>query len=233
MRCRLGLRRIEPLPEFNCHMNNKPRSLTRPGLILFCIPPNQPMRVRGLVVVAGTMARNKHRTAAGIVLIILALGLYPPSSPAGELSEVAVALWPELNLPDLSGQQRNLDEFAGKVLLVNFWASWCTPCIQEMPSIRRLVEAMGEKPFAVIGVNVGEAERRVQATAKRLEIDFPVLLDKDSAVFNGWGATVLPTAYVLDRNGRVRYVGRGPLEWDRVDIVDMLVQLAEQPPHGK
>jgi thiol-disulfide isomerase/thioredoxin len=181
--------------------------------------------------IAGTMTRDRHRTAAGIVLILLVL--YPLSSPAGELSEVAVALRLELNLPDLSGQQRNLDEFAGKVLLVNFWASWCTPCIQEMPSILRLVEAMGETPFAVIGVNVGEAERRVQATAKRLEIDFPVLLDKDSAVFNGWGATVLPTAYVLDRSGRVRYVGRGPLEWDRVDIIDMLVQLAEQPPHGK
>lgn len=179
------------------------------------------------------MIRGMHRNTAGIILILLVLALYPLSGPAGELSEVPVALRLELNLPDLSGQQRNLDEFAGKVLLVNFWASWCRPCIQEMPSILRLVEVMGEKLFAVIAVNVGEAERRVQATAKRLEIDFPVLLDKDSTVFNGWGATVLPTAYVLDRSGRVRYIGRGPLEWDRVDIVDMLVQLAEQPPHGK
>ncbi|MEN8207301.1 MAG: TlpA disulfide reductase family protein [Pseudomonadota bacterium] len=174
-----------------------------------------------------------HRTAAGIVLILLVLGLYPPSGPAGELSEVPVALRLELNLPDLSGQQRNLDEFAGKVLLVNFWASWCRPCIEEVPGIRRLIESMADAPFAVIGVNVGEAERRVQATVKRFRMEFPILLDKDSTVFKDWGANVLPTAYVLDGSGRVRYIGRGPLEWDRDDIVDRLLQLAEQPTQGK
>jgi thiol-disulfide isomerase/thioredoxin len=180
-----------------------------------------------------TMTRDKHRTAAGIMLILLILGLYPHYSPAGQLSEVAVAQRLELNLPDLSGQQRNLGEFAGKVLLVNFWASWCRPCIEEVPGIRRLMEAMAGMPFAVIGVNVGEAERRVQATVKRLRMEFPILLDKDSATFKGWGANVLPTAYVLDGGGKLRYLGRGPVEWDRDDIVDLLVQLAQQPPQGK
>ena len=183
--------------------------------------------------ITGTMTRDKQRTVAGIVMILLVLGLYPLSGPAGELSEVPVALRLELNLPDLFGQQRNLDEFSGKVLLVNFWASWCRPCIEEVPGIRRLIEAMADVPFAVIGVNVGEAERRVQATVKRLRMEFPILLDKDSAVFKDWGGNVLPTAYVLDGSGRVRYVGRGPVEWDRVDIVAMLVHLTEQPPPGK
>jgi len=182
--------------------------------------------------IIGTMTRDKHRTAAGIVLILMVLGLYPLSGPAGELSEVAVAQQFELNLPDLSGQQRNLDEFAGKVLLVNFWASWCRPCIEEVPGILRLMESMADAPFAVIGVNVGEAERRVQATVKRLHMEFPILLDKDSTSFKGWGANVLPTAYVLDGSGRVRYVGHGPVEWDRDDMVNLLMQLAEQPPQG-
>jgi len=166
-------------------------------------------------------------------MILLVLGLYPPSGPAGELSEVPGAPRLELNLPDLSGQQRTLDEFSGKVLLVNFWASWCRPCIEELPAIRRLGAALADVPFTVIGVNVGEAERRVQATVKRLRMEFPILLDKDSAVFKDWGGNVLPTAYVLDRSGRIRYVGRGPVEWDRVDIVAMLAQLTEQPPPGK
>jgi peroxiredoxin len=179
------------------------------------------------------MRQGTHRIAAWIVLILLVLGLYPLSGPAGELSEAPVALRLALDLPDLFGQQRNLDEFVGKVLLVNFWASWCRPCIEEVPGIRRLIEAMAETPFAVIGVNVGEAERRVQATAKRLRMEFPILLDKDSATFKGWGATVLPTAYILDGSGRVRYIGRGPVEWDRVEIIELLVQLAEQPHYGK
>jgi len=92
---------------------------------------------------------------------------------------------------------------------------------------------MAGMPFAVIGVNVGEAERRVQATVRRLRMQFPILLDKDSATFTGWGANVLPTAYVFDGGGKLRYLGRGPVEWDRDDIVELLVQLAEQPPQGK
>jgi len=180
-----------------------------------------------------TIKRDMRRTIAGIVLILLVPGLYPISGPAGELFEVPVVLRPELNLPDLSGQPRNLDEFAGKVLLINFWASWCRPCIEEVPGIRRLIEAMGEKSFAVIGVNVGEGERRVQATVKRLRMEYPILLDKDSVEFKSWGANVLPTAYVLDGSGRVRYIGRGPVEWDRADIIEMLGELAEQRPQGK
>jgi thiol-disulfide isomerase/thioredoxin len=173
------------------------------------------------------MRSNTKRSAATIIMGLLALGLSPLIGSAGELSEAAIDPPPELNLPDLAGRQRNLDQFAGKVVLVNFWASWCTPCVKEMPGIRRLLGEMKGKPFAVIAVNVGEAKRRVKATAKRLEMDFPVLLDRDSAVFRDWGATVLPTAYVLDREGRGRYVAQGPLEWDRVDIVEMLIKLAE------
>jgi len=166
-----------------------------------------------------------HITLATALLVFI-LWLSPLSASAGELIEVPVVLRAELNLPDLSGQPRSLDEFAGKVLLINFWASWCRPCIEEVPGIQRLIEAMAGAPFAVVGVNVGEGERRVQAAVKRLRMEFPVLLDNDSAAFKSWGATVLPTAYVLDGNGRVRYIGRGPVEWDRVDVIDRLVQLA-------
>ena len=183
--------------------------------------------------ITATTRRTALRDTTQRILLLSLLWLTPSTALAGELSEVPVVLPPRLSLPDLSGQQRNLDEFAGKVLLVNFWASWCMPCIKEMPGIQRLIEAMADAPFTVIGVNVGEGERRVQATVKRLRMEFPILLDKDSAAFKGWGANVLPTAYVLDGSGRVRYVGRGPIEWDRADIVDMLLQLAEQPPHGK
>ena len=178
--------------------------------------------------ITATTKRSALPRTSGFLLILSVLSLWSLAAPAGELSEVPDGLRLELNLPDLAGQQRSLEKFAGKVLLVNFWASWCRPCIEEMPSIQRLAREMHGKPFAVIGVNVGETERRVQATVKRLEIDFPVLLDKNSAVFESWGATVLPTTYVLDGNGRVRHVGRGPLEWDRVDIIDLLGDLTEQ-----
>ena len=154
------------------------------------------------------------------------LWLCPLPAPAGEPSAVPAAAPPGFSLPDLAGRQRSLDEFADRVVLVTFWASWCRPCIEEMPSIQRLEAAMAQAPFSVVGVNVGEGIRRVQATVQRLRMTFPVLLDKDSATFEDWGADVLPTAYVLDRGGRVRYVARGPVEWDRPDIVDRLKNLA-------
>jgi peroxiredoxin len=141
---------------------------------------------------------------------------------------MSAALPPGFSLPDLAGRQRSLEEFAGKVVLVTFWASWCRPCIEEIPGIRRLAEAMADQPLAVVGVNVGEGQRRVQAAAGRLGITFPVLLDRDSATFKAWGADVLPTAYVLDGFGRVRYVARGPLEWDREDIIERLQQMAAE-----
>lgn len=161
--------------------------------------------------------------------ILLAVAMLSPVSiytGAGELSPAASQQRPNLRLPDLEGRQRQLDEYRGQVVLVNFWASWCTPCLDEMPSIQRLAAAMQGTPFAVIGVNVGEGERRVRAMAERLGLGFPVLLDQDSAVFNQWGATVLPTTYVLDGEGVVRYLGRGPLEWDSGDVVEMLKGIA-------
>jgi thiol-disulfide isomerase/thioredoxin len=162
-------------------------------------------------------------------VLAVCLGLLSCSLPAsgGELSVVEPGPRAALSLPDLNGRLHDLNELRGKVVLVNFWASWCTPCIQEMPSIQRLADKMRNRPFAVIGVNVAEAERRVRTMVQRLGIGFPVLLDKDSAVFNRWKVTVLPTTYLLDADGVVRYVGRGPLEWDGVEISELLEALAE------
>ncbi len=179
-----------------------------------------------------TAATSRHtalRAIATMVLMLSLLWLFPLPASAGELTEVPAVLPPIIRLPDLAGRARSLNEFAGKVLLVNFWASWCRPCIEEMPDIQRLMEAMSDAPFAVIGVNVGEAGRRVRAAVERLGIEYPVLLDKDSVAFRGWGASVLPTAYVLDGSGRVRFIGRGPVEWGRADIIELLKQLAAEP----
>lgn len=174
--------------------------------------------------------RVAPRDAIAMVLMLSLLLFCPLPAHAADLSQVPTALAPGLDLPDLAGRSRSLSEFEGKVVLVTFWASWCSPCIEEMPSIRRLAATMSDQPFTVVGVNVGEGERRAKAAAQRLGIEFPVLLDKDSATFGDWGADVLPTAYVLDRSGRIRYEARGPVEWDRVDIIEMLKQLAAKQP---
>ena len=158
-------------------------------------------------------------------LALVFWSLVATTTGAGELSPAATSAPVELGLPDLEGRERGLGEFRGKVVLVNFWASWCTPCIEEMPSLQRLVERMRGRRFAVRGVNVDKGELRTKTMVQQLGIGFPVLIDKESAVFHRWGGTVLPTTYVLDGEGAVRYVGRGPLEWDAPDVVQTLERI--------
>ena len=164
----------------------------------------------------------------GILVLLVSMLAIPSGSRASDLSPVELGPPATLSLPDLNCRERSLDEFAGQILLVNFWASWCTPCITEMPSIQRLAERMSSSSFRAIGVNVGEARRRVQTVAGRLGIEFPVLLDTQSVVFNRWGAEVLPSTYILDTEHRVRYVGRGPREWDSREVTDLLTRLREE-----
>ena len=164
-----------------------------------------------------TLASRGARTAiVGLLSVIVLASTTLPSAvrASGQLDEVDASAPLEASLPDLYGRERTLDEFRGKVVLVNFWASWCTPCVTEMPSIQRLAATLKGEPFAVIGVNVSESKLRVRTMAQRLGLDFTVLLDEHGDSFDAWGATVLPTTYLLDRDGIPRYVGRGPLAWD-------------------
>lgn len=171
--------------------------------------------------------RSAHRhLLRGLLPAALTCLLWPAAAPGGELAPSPEHARHELHLPDLEGRPVSLDDYRGKVVLINFWASWCTPCVEEMPDLMRLQTAMRDLPFQVIGVNVAENPRRVRTAARRMKLEFPVLLDRDSATFDAWGAEILPTSYVLDTNGRRRYLALGPLDWDDPDIVDTLRVLA-------
>ena len=173
--------------------------------------------------------RDKSFIAIAAVCWLM-LGALPHSVHAGELSALPDAPTFALDLPDLDRRERSLDEFSGRVVLVNFWASWCTPCVREMPSIMRLGQAFRDQPFTVIGVNVAEGQRRVAAAARRLDLDFTVLLDGDGEAFAAWGGNVLPTSFVLDRTGRARYIALGPLEWDDQEVIEVIERLLQEPP---
>ena len=157
-----------------------------------------------------------------IIAFVLLQALCVSFANAGELAPVTGGAQPELSLTDVKGQQVSLDQFRGRIVLVNFWASWCTPCIREMPSLLRLQDSFSDLPFSVLGVNVQEPERRVKLAIKRLRLDFPVLLDRDGDVFRTWAGVVLPTTFVVDAEGKTRYVVQGPIDWDRTDVQDVL-----------
>lgn len=129
------------------------------------------------------------------------------------------------SLQDTLGKPISPAYLQDKVVLVNFWASWCGPCITEIPSLRRLYEQMSEKPFEILAVNVKEGAFKVHNFSRQVEMPFPILLDPEGEVFDSWQARVLPTSYLVDPSGQVRYRVQGPLEWTSPEVLDAIDSL--------
>ena len=140
---------------------------------------------------------------------------------------------PALQAQDLNGVSKTLADYRGKVVLLNFWASWCPPCLREMPSLERLRVNMAGRPLAIVALDSAETAEDVNAYLARMKLGFPVLLDPDGSNTQRWKVFALPTSFLLDAEGRVRYVLTGPTEWDEGEalrvIESLLAELPVQP----
>ena len=134
-------------------------------------------------------------------------------APAAELKPWEGGATPPLALEDMAGRMHNLSELRGKVVLVNFWATWCEPCRAEMPSIDRLRMSLKGKPFEVLAVNMAEPLSRIEKFTAAMPLGFPLLRDRDGSVGKAWKAKLLPASYLIGRDGRIRYVAYGELDW--------------------
>ncbi len=142
--------------------------------------------------------------------VLLFCGL---AATAAELKPWPGGATPPLALQDLAGKPHDLADYRGKVVLVNFWATWCEPCRAEMPSIDRLRRSLQGKPFEVLGVNLAEPLSRIEKYLESMPLGFPLLRDRDSAASKAWKARVLPASYLIGRDGRIRYFAYGELDW--------------------
>ena len=130
---------------------------------------------------------------------------------------------PPLELNALDGKPQRLEDFRGRVVLVNFWATWCAPCLEEMPSIERLRRSLDAQRFAVVAVNVGEGPAKAGAFMEKMGLaGFQVLLDRDLKTSKAWGARVLPATFIVAPDGSVRYSYFGALDWSRADVRDRI-----------
>lgn len=132
---------------------------------------------------------------------------------------------PVLELRGLDGVGHRLADYRGKVVLVNFWATWCEPCRDEMPSMQRLKEKLAGKPFAVLAVNLDEPESRIRQFLSQMKVDFTVLLDPGKKAARAWDARILPASFVIGVDGKIRYSLVGELDWDHERVVDRLSKL--------
>jgi thiol-disulfide isomerase/thioredoxin len=132
---------------------------------------------------------------------------------------------PPLRLPSLEGEPHDLSDYRDEVVLINFWASWCPPCVHEMPSMQRLEDRLRDQGFRILAVNLGESEEAVRAFLQIIRTGFTILLDPSKESLNDWRAMAYPSSYVVDRAGRLRYSLFGAIEWNEPDVVAQISAL--------
>ncbi|MDG5766683.1 TlpA disulfide reductase family protein [Balneolales bacterium ANBcel1] len=155
----------------------------------------------------------------------------PQDSPGWRPAEVFPATrdykGPDFGLPDFEGNTVTLEEFRGNIVVLNIWATWCPPCRDEVPALIRLQEQFGDSGVQVIGVSIDEngARQSVSGFAREFGINYPVPLD-DGTVQELYGPlSVIPTTYILDEEGYIRFYAPGYLEYDQLE--DAVLQLIE------
>jgi len=156
------------------------------------------------------------RTLLAILVAILLAA--PPGARAQALAPWTGGATPALDLRALDGVRHRLADYRGRVVLVNFWATWCAPCRAEMPSIERLRRSLEGEPFVVLAVNVGEPPDAIRAFAATVPMRFPLLLDPDRQATRDWRARALPITFIVGPEGRIRYQAVGERDWSDPDI---------------
>ena len=135
---------------------------------------------------------------------------------------------PDFTLKSLEGSNLRLDEFRGQVVLINFWASWCGPCRQEMPLLDRLHHRYEDTGFAVLGVNVEGKAGPAQEIVDKTNVTFPILIDDGQKVSEMYNLQAMPSTVVVDRDGVVRYIHLGYKPGDEAKYVEVVKQLIRE-----
>jgi thiol-disulfide isomerase/thioredoxin len=121
---------------------------------------------------------------------------------------------PDLHARTFTGADLRLEDFAGRTILVNFWATWCAPCVAEMPALQRLRDRLGKDRIEVIAVNFQENAARIAPFVEDLKLTFPVVRDHDGSVRTAWRVTVFPSTFVVGPDRRIVLVATGEVDWD-------------------
>jgi peroxiredoxin len=137
---------------------------------------------------------------------------------------------PDFTLQDEHAKIYSLKDYRGKVIMLNFWATWCPPCRREMPSMERLHQKLKGKDFVVLALNQMEDGDQVFAFTGDIGVDltFPILFDKDSSVSRAYGVRGLPTTYVIDKKGNIRFRAIGGREFDHPDVEKQILKLMRE-----
>ena len=178
--------------------------------------------------------KSRNRMAGMVLSTLLILGLPAAGASAADLPPLSHSLTmqtakpaPALKLKGLDGTPHDLAQLRGRVVLINFWATWCPPCRREMPSMERLSQALKGEAFSVLAVDVGEDGDTIDAFTSQFDTapSFPILLDTRSKVMQAWKVAGLPTTFLIDRQGRIVASAIGGREFDHSEMVETIREL--------
>jgi peroxiredoxin len=163
------------------------------------------------------------RTLASLLL----MSLLATAASAGTASGGAAPA-PDFALPARDGGELRLSELKGQVVMINFWATWCGPCRQEMPLLEQIHAKYEPLGFTMVGVNVEQDSAAAQAWLRNVPVTFPILFDRKSAVSSSFGVEAMPSSVLIDREGRVRHVHRGYKPGDEAVYTDLIRGLVKE-----
>ncbi len=178
---------------------------------------------------------SKKKIAFLVVLVVLITlffaGLFVMERPTGTPGNKAVASGdraPEFRLRTIDGGSVSLADLRGKVVMVHFWATWCPPCVEEIPTLDRLNHSLAGKDFLMLAVNEDEGgAEAVSSFIQQNRLNIPVLMDPGSEVARLYGTYKLPETYIVDRLGVVRYKAIGPRDWTDASNMQVLRDIIE------
>jgi thiol-disulfide isomerase/thioredoxin len=132
---------------------------------------------------------------------------------------------PDFSLPNIDGQQVSLQQYRGKVVFLNFWATWCIPCREEMPALERLHQTYHAQDLAIVSIDLKESADQVKIFFQKHSLSFPALLDQDGSVFRDYLVAGMPTTYLIDREGTLLARGVGGRDWTRAEALQLIQEL--------
>jgi len=135
---------------------------------------------------------------------------------------------PDFDTVDMQGEIWSLSKQRGQVVFVNFWATWCAPCREEMPSMQKLYERLPKDKFKMVALYNNDKSATVKSFVAKLGITIPILNDESNIIGPRYGLTGLPETFIIDKQGVIREKFIGPVEWDSPKIVDMLTKLINE-----
>jgi len=127
-----------------------------------------------------------------------------------------------IKLKTAQGKTFNKDNFKNKITVINFWATWCPPCIEEIPSLNRLSKKMKGRPFELISINYAEEKKVILDFMKKVSVEFPVLLDQNGEFAKQWNVISYPSTFIINKQGKIVYGVNSAIEWDSPELINKI-----------